>query len=134
MFLESHVIRSRYEGYSPTVNCICDIYLRQAYSAFPGTALCMSMEKIIGRFSKSSDRNDDTPAVNAGSTPQSAVAASTSPGRSSDMTDEGDLFGLYQLWPPKNDVYEVQNTKIEYALWLMRASRLYHCPDSRILV
>ncbi|VTT69035.1 unnamed protein product [Fusarium fujikuroi] len=71
------------------------------------------MEKIIGRFSKSSDRNDDTPAVNAGSTTQSAVAASTSPGRSCDMTDESDLFGLYQLWPPKNDVYEVQNTKVD---------------------
>lgn len=60
-------------------------------------SFCASMGKVIGRFYKSFDRNDDTAAVNAGSTPQSAVAASTSPRRSSDMTDEGDLFGLYQL-------------------------------------
>ncbi|KAF5566225.1 ankyrin repeat [Fusarium phyllophilum] len=29
------------------------------------------------------------------------------------MADEGDLFGLYQLWPLKNDIYEAQNTKVD---------------------
>ncbi|KAF4434806.1 hypothetical protein F53441_13645 [Fusarium austroafricanum] len=29
------------------------------------------------------------------------------------MADGGDLFGLYQLWPLKSDIYEVQNTKVD---------------------
>ncbi|PNP78957.1 hypothetical protein FNYG_07822 [Fusarium nygamai] len=29
------------------------------------------------------------------------------------MADESDLFGLYQLWPLKNDIYEAQSTKVD---------------------
>ncbi|KAF5548860.1 ankyrin repeat [Fusarium mexicanum] len=72
------------------------------------------MEKIIGRFSKPFDRDNDAPSpTKVGSTLQSIVAESTSPHHSSGMADEGDLFGLYQLWPLKNDIYEAQNTKID---------------------
>ncbi|KAF4343770.1 ankyrin repeat [Fusarium beomiforme] len=68
------------------------------------------MEKILGRFSKSSDRDDDSSSfTKADLTPQLA----TSPRDSSDVASEDDLFGIYQLWPLKNDIYEVQNTEVD---------------------
>jgi hypothetical protein len=93
------------------------------------------MEKLMGRFSKSSGRDDDTSLLkNAVLTPQQAVSATASRRDSSDVADEEELFGLFQLWPLKDDAFEVQNTKVEYGFGLMIPQRVMYCPNTVILV
>lgn len=47
------------------------------------------------------------------------MSATASRRDSSDVADEEELFGLFQLWPLKDDAFEVQNTKVEYGFGLM---------------